>query len=110
MTQWLDSQCCISQSLNQGYKLVQDGQSLSLTLTESGLLPAGEIASVLVAAETSGNLGDSLAHQASLAETDLNLYIDHLMFWIPKLLYALCAIVALSIAFGWGSGGFVPDL
>jgi type II secretory pathway component PulF len=91
-------------------KLVQDGQSLSLALTESGLVPAGEIASVLVAAETSGNLGDSLAHQASLAETDLNLYIDHLMFWVPKLLCALCAIVALSMAFGSGSGGFVPDL
>ena len=97
-------------AITKAIKLVQDGQSLSLALTESGLVPEGEISSVLVAAEASGNLGDSLTHQASLAQTDLNLYIDQLMFWIPKILYALCAVVALSMAFGSGGAGFVPDL
>ena len=95
---------------SKALKLVQEGQSLSLALTESGLVPEGEIAGVLVAAEASGNLGDSLAHQASLAQTGLNSYIDQLMFWIPKLLYALCAVVALSMTFGAGGAGFIPDL
>ena len=97
-------------SITRALKLVQDGQALSHALTESGLVPDGEVSSVLTAAEASGKLGESLAHQASLAQIELNLYIDHKVFWIPKILYALCAAIALGMTFGSGGAGFIPGL
>jgi type II secretory pathway component PulF len=90
-------------------KLVQNGQTLSVALSDSGLLPNVEIESVLVAAEASGKIGESLEHQTRLAEHDLNLYIDQLMFWLPKVLYALTAGVALSMVYESFGSSFIPD-
>jgi len=78
--------------------MVQNGQTLSVALADTGLLPNSEIKSVLVAAEASGTIGGSLEHQSKLAHHNLNLYIDQLMFWLPKGLYVLAAGFALSMA------------
>ena len=43
--------------------------------------------------------GESLAHQSVLAEPNLKLYIDSVMFWLSKVLYALVAAVALAMVF-----------
>tara|TARA_B100001105_G_scaffold255474_1_gene255197 strand:- start:244 stop:426 length:183 start_codon:yes stop_codon:yes gene_type:complete len=60
---------------------VQDGQSLSTALAASGLLPNQALAQVLVSAEASGKIGESLAHQTNLAELNLKLSMDSVMFW-----------------------------
>ena len=78
---------------------VKKGESLSKALTDSGLLPNAELKSVLVAAEASGKIPQSLAQQTALAEEYLNLQVDKIMLWLPKVLYALIAGVALSMVF-----------
>ncbi|HAT26964.1 MAG TPA: hypothetical protein DCS89_08125 [Gammaproteobacteria bacterium] len=60
---------------------MQDGQSLSTALAASGLLPNQALAQVLVSAEASGKIGESLAHQTNLAELNLKLSMDSVMFW-----------------------------
>lgn len=77
----------------------QDGRSLSTALATSGLLPDQAVAQVLVSAEASGKIGESLAHQSDLAEPNLKLYMDSVMFWLSKVLYALVAAVALAMVF-----------
>ena len=78
---------------------VQNGQSLSRALTNSGLLPNPALVQVLASAEASGKIGESLAHQTKLAEPNLKLYLDSVMFWLSKVLYALVAAVAFSMVF-----------
>ncbi|NKB32674.1 MAG: hypothetical protein GKR91_06215 [Pseudomonadales bacterium] len=90
-------------------KLVQNGQPLSVALADSELLPNAEIASVLTAAEAAGKIGESLKHQSTLAQHNLDLYIDQLMFWLPKLLYVLAAVVALSMTYNTIGSSFIPD-
>ena len=78
---------------------VRDGKSLSTALATSGLLPNQTLAQVLVSAEASGKIGESLAHQTNLAEPNLKLYMDSVMFWLSKALYALVAAVAFAMVF-----------
>ena len=78
---------------------VQDGQSLSTALAASGLLPNQTLAQVLLSAEASGKIAESLAQQTDLAEPNLKLYMDSVMFWLSKTLYALVAAVAFAMVF-----------
>lgn len=83
----------------QAVVAVQNGQSLSTALASSGLLPNAALEQILVSAEASGKIAESLEHQARLAEPNLKLYLDSVMFWLSKVLYALVGAVAFSMLY-----------
>jgi type II secretory pathway component PulF len=78
---------------------VQNGQSLSTALASNGLLTNTALEQILVSAEASGKIGESLEHQAQLAAPNLKLYVDSVMFWLSKVLYALVGAVAFSMLY-----------
>lgn len=75
----------------------QNGQTLSLALSQNSLLATPELGQVIATAEASGRIGDEIKHQTQLAQQQLEINIAHYMFWIPKLAYVFCAVLASSM-------------
>jgi type II secretory pathway component PulF len=75
----------------------QNGETLSLALSQNSLLTTPTLEQVISTAEASGRIGDELKHQVQLAQQLLEINIAQLLFWIPKLAYAFCAVLASSM-------------
>jgi type II secretory pathway component PulF len=85
--------CAITNAAHE----IQNGQSLSLALSQNSLLTTPELEQVISTAEASGRIGDEIKHQAQLAQQQLEINIAQYMFWIPKLAYVFCAVLGSSM-------------
>lgn len=86
-------------SVNSAASAVRNGQSLANALNKNDLIPNNEMLGVLTVGEASGKLGESLALQTTLSEQFLQLYLDVVETWLPRVLYAFVAGLALSMVY-----------
>jgi len=76
---------------------LENGHPLSQSLADCSLLPNPAFRSILISAEASGRLAETLEQQRHIAEQQLARFQDTVMMWVPKGLYAMCGAVALAM-------------
>ena len=86
-----------SSAIANAVRETQNGQTLSLSLSQNSLLATRELEQVISTAEASGKIGDEIKHLTQLAQQQLDTNIAQFMFWIPKLAYVFCAVLASSM-------------
>lgn len=86
-------------AVRRASELVAQGHALSDVLRETKLITAAEITGALVAGEASGRLAPALLHVAQLADAQLQIRLDELQSWIPRALYVLVVLFALTVIF-----------
>lgn len=92
-------QASYRKAINNAASAVGSGHSLSQALAESDLLPDSAFRTILDSAEASGRLAETLDQQVCIAEQQLEIFRNNVMFWIPKGLYGLCGAAALVMVF-----------
>lgn len=86
-----------SSAIASAVRETQNGQSLSLALAQNSLLATPELEQLISTAEAGGKIGDEIKHQAHVAQQQLEINIAQFIFWIPKLAYVFCAVLASSM-------------
>lgn len=84
-------------ALASAVRQVRNGDSLSAALADTGLLDRGDALSILATGERSGRLTEIGLHHTALAVTALDQWLAHLDAWLPRFVYLLAAVVALSM-------------
>ena len=91
------NQASYRKAIKAASKDLENGHPLSQSLADYSLLPNPEFRSILISAEASGRLAETLQQQRRIADQQLEHFQDTVMMWVPKGLYAMCGAVALTM-------------